>query len=179
VLPAGESIELRVGRGTNTANGQFWGQGRPVFENVVGGSQGVGDGAYLFDPQGDLRYWQIYPCSVGCDESLKGKVGFTVAAGSPESVHIANTSGGPIDLSEFEVESVPWFYEFQRGTVLQAGEAITLFVKRDPAMDTLFVKGWGLDSFLFTENRDVVTLRNPLGAPVLCAAWGGESCPTV
>ena len=179
VVPAGGSTELRVGNGSSGGATFHWGQGRPVFENATGGSQGIGDGGYLFDPQGDLRYAQIYPCTVGCVEPLQGKVGFSAEPRSPESVQISNISGGPIDLSEYEVENVPWFYEFQRGTVLQAGEAITLFVQRDPAMDTQFVKGWGFSQDLFANAKDVVTLRNPLGGPVVCAAWGGETCPDV
>ena len=126
VVPAGGSIEARVGAGGSGGSTFHWGEGRPVFENATGDSHGLGDGAYLFDPQGDLRYGQVYPCSVGCSEPLAGKVGFSAQPKSPESVQISNASGGPIDLFEYEVESAPWFYEFQRGTVLQPGEAITL-----------------------------------------------------
>jgi endonuclease YncB( thermonuclease family) len=179
VVPAGGAIELHVGNGPSAGGTYHWGQARPVFENATGGSKGIGDGAYLFDPQGDLRYWQVYPCSVGCDEPLQGKVGFTAQPKSPESVQISNISSGPIDLFEYEVESVPWFYEFRPGTVLQPGQAITLFVQRDPAMDTQFVKGWGFGQSLFADGGDVVTLRNPLGGPVVCAAWGGKNCPNV
>jgi endonuclease YncB( thermonuclease family) len=179
VVPPGGSIVLRVGNGSSGGGTFHWGQGRPVFENATGGSKGIGDGAYLFDPQGDLRFWQVYPCRVGCDEPLAGKVGFTAQPKTPESVQVSNISAGPIDLAEYEVESVPWFYEFRPGTVLQPGQAITLFVQRDPAMDTQFVKGWGFSQSLFADGGDVVTLRNPLGGPVVCAAWGGKSCPNV
>lgn len=178
-VPAGGSIVARVGSGASDASTYFWGQGNAVFQNVVGGQLGIGDGAYLFDPDGDLRAWRVYPCAVGCVEPLQGKVDFSAQPKNPESVRIANTSSGPIDLSEYEVESVPYFYEFARGTVLQPGEAITLFVARDPAADTQFVKGWGHARPLFGDQKDVVTLRNPLGAPVACAAWGGETCPSV
>ena len=46
-------------------------------------------------------------------------------------------------------------------------------------MDTQFVKGWGFSQNLFADAKDVVTFRNPAGAPVVCAAWGGETCPDV
>ena len=178
-VPAGGSILVRMGNGSSNASTYFWGQPHPVFQNVIGGGKAIGDGAYLFDPDGDLRASRVYPCFVGCAEPLTGKVDFTVHAADPESVRLANTSGGPIDLSEYEVESVPYFYEFARGTVLQPGQAITLVVKQRPEDDTQFVKGWGMNKFLFGDQRDVVTLRNPLGAPVVCAAWGGETCPSV
>ena len=57
---------MRVGKGSNNALNFFWGQSEPVFENVKRGRRGVGDGAYLFDPQGDLRAWRMYPCRPGC-----------------------------------------------------------------------------------------------------------------
>ena len=45
--------------------------------------------------------------------------------------------------------------------------------------DTQFVKNWASSKFLLADKKDVVTLRNPLGAPVTCAAWGGMRCPDV
>jgi endonuclease YncB( thermonuclease family) len=66
VIPPGGSIRVRVGKGSNNALNFFWGQSEPVFENVKRGRRGVGDGAYLFDPQGDLRAWRMYPCRPGC-----------------------------------------------------------------------------------------------------------------
>lgn len=50
----GASVLVRVGRGTADADTFFWGLPEPVFENL-------GDGGYLFDPQGDLRAYDIWP----------------------------------------------------------------------------------------------------------------------
>jgi hypothetical protein len=55
-----------MGKGSNTADTFFWGQLDPVFENIKRGQRGIGDGAYLFDPQGDLRAWRMYPCHGAC-----------------------------------------------------------------------------------------------------------------
>jgi hypothetical protein len=33
----------------------------PVFENATPDERGMGDGGYLFDPDGDLRGWDTYP----------------------------------------------------------------------------------------------------------------------
>jgi endonuclease YncB( thermonuclease family) len=64
VIAPGASVVARVGRGTNTATTFYWGLKRPAFENARDDGRGMGDGAYLFDPQGDLRAWMIYPCYV-------------------------------------------------------------------------------------------------------------------
>ena len=54
-LPPGESLTVYVGAGTDTWTEFFWDQRKPIFENPTGGERAMGDGAYLFDPQGDLR----------------------------------------------------------------------------------------------------------------------------
>ena len=179
VVPAGGSIRLRVGKGSNNASTFFWRQSAPVFENAQAGNRGIGDGGYLFDPDGDLRSWQVYPCTVGCVEPLKGKVNMSANRETPESITLQNTSSGPIDLTEYEVESSPYFYEFAPGTSLPPGESMVIVIAGNSADDTEFVKNWGFKKFLLADKKDVVTLRNPLGAPVTCAAWGGMRCPRV
>ena len=48
------------------------------FDNT--GANGVGDGAYLFDPQGDLRAWMTYPCRLGCTDPYTGALELTADA---------------------------------------------------------------------------------------------------
>jgi micrococcal nuclease len=63
-VAAGASIYVHVGRKpVKSAAGHFYyGLTSPIFENVTSTPGYLGDGAYLFDPQGDLRGWQQYPC---------------------------------------------------------------------------------------------------------------------
>ena len=44
----------------------YWGLDIPIFANVTDGAKCMGDGAWLFDPQGDLRAWYMYPCRAAC-----------------------------------------------------------------------------------------------------------------
>jgi hypothetical protein len=73
-LGPGETLTLHVGAGTPSPGDFFWGLKQTIFENSsVGGFHGMrnngdGDGAYVFDPQGDLRAWSIYPCLVACTD---------------------------------------------------------------------------------------------------------------
>lgn len=60
VVPAGGAVTVRVGRGAASGSVFHWGLGEPAFENPVGDGRAVGDGAYLFDPDGDLRSWHTY-----------------------------------------------------------------------------------------------------------------------
>ncbi len=65
-IPAKGSVYLHVGKGANTSTRFYWGNSVPIFENASGDPTYLGDGAYLFDPQGDMRAWQQYPCSYAC-----------------------------------------------------------------------------------------------------------------
>ncbi len=58
-IPAGGSVYVYCGAGTNTATRFYWDTGNP-FDNANGAPVYAGDGAYLFDPQGDLRFWHQY-----------------------------------------------------------------------------------------------------------------------
>lgn len=60
VVPAGGSIVLHVGKGTNGGGHYHWGLTKPVFDNPSEGPQWVADGGYLFDPNGNLRAAQQY-----------------------------------------------------------------------------------------------------------------------
>ena len=62
----GEQVRLRIGHGTDGDGTYYWGLDIPIFANVTGGAKWLGDGAWLFDPQGDLRAWYMYPCRAAC-----------------------------------------------------------------------------------------------------------------
>jgi micrococcal nuclease len=71
-IPAGVSVEpgsrvrVHIGSGTNDATNLYLNRSRPLYANPSGAPKWLGDGAFLFDPQGDLRAYQMYPCEVGC-----------------------------------------------------------------------------------------------------------------
>jgi micrococcal nuclease len=53
-VPAHGSIYVHVGRGRAHGDDFYWGLDHALFDETIG------DGGYLFDPQGDLRAWDIY-----------------------------------------------------------------------------------------------------------------------
>jgi micrococcal nuclease len=63
---AGQTLRLHVGSGTHDATNYYWGWTRPAFVNPTGSPEWLGDGGFLFDPDGDLRGWDMYPCFSGC-----------------------------------------------------------------------------------------------------------------
>jgi micrococcal nuclease len=60
----GSSVYVHVGQKPATAAARhfYYGLSAPIFENATSSPVYLGDGAYLFDPQGDLRGWHQYPC---------------------------------------------------------------------------------------------------------------------
>jgi endonuclease YncB( thermonuclease family) len=60
VAPAHGKVRVHVGRGKDGARNFYWGLREPIFENVKGPPTFMADGAYLFDPDGDLRAGTIY-----------------------------------------------------------------------------------------------------------------------
>jgi endonuclease YncB( thermonuclease family) len=66
VIQPGSRLRLKVGHGDNRDNVQYWGNNEAIFANVTGAPTWIGDGAWLFDPQGDMRFWDMYPCRYAC-----------------------------------------------------------------------------------------------------------------
>ena len=179
VIPAGGAIRVLPGRGRDTADTFHWGLGGSIWENVIGGAHAQGDGAYLFDPDGDLRAYVQYPCVISCRDPAAGRVSINATARGTELITLRNTSSTPLDLTEYEIESVPWFFEFSPGTILDPGQVLILYIQNGPGRRGAIVKEWGFNKSLLADRKDAVTLRNPLGAPVVCDSWGGVRCPNV
>ena len=107
VVQPGAVITLYAGKGTATATSFFWGSPTPKFPNSDEPG-GYGSGAYLFDPDGDLRTHTSFPCLVNCTDARAGKIKMAVnydAPGddqtNPNGEWVALTNPGPAtyDLS--------------------------------------------------------------------------------
>jgi endonuclease YncB( thermonuclease family) len=65
VLAPGGAVTVHVGRGAREDDALHWGLAAPAFENPTDDRRAMGDGAYLFDPEGDLRAGLIYGLEAG------------------------------------------------------------------------------------------------------------------
>jgi len=59
LIQPGQRITVKAGFGDNTAAEFFMNSPTPMFENIDK-FNGVGDGAYLLDEFGNMRFWTIY-----------------------------------------------------------------------------------------------------------------------
>lgn len=174
-LAPGEELKLYVGDGTDTWTEFFWDERRPVFENM-GGDRNVGDGAYLFDPEGDLRASMVYPCRENCTHPYQGTIAIEPKWRGREHVTLRNVSGIAVDLDGLRLHSRPYSYGFGRDSVLLPGEAMRVSIKGDPAADTRLDKHWGETGAILNNGGDVVRLSTYTGIDIACAAYGSKVC---
>jgi endonuclease YncB( thermonuclease family) len=154
-----------------------WGQQAPVFGNAGYDENAMGDGAYLFDPLGNVRASMTYPCRALCSDPLQGAVALSVDPnGRRESVTIANVTPGPIDLDGHVLKSPPQSYHFGPGSVLPPGGSMRIQIVGDTASDAAFDKRWGLAKPILRDAGDLVKLSSYTDITLACTAWGDKSC---
>jgi endonuclease YncB( thermonuclease family) len=171
-LPANGALTLHVGSGTNRGFDLFWGVHTLVFEDPP-----LGDGAYLFDPQGDLRAYMTYPCRVACTDPYQDAVALSATArGDDERITLRNVSQAGVDLDGYRLENPPYKYVFGTDSALAPGEEMTLQVDGDPRTDTRLVKHWGKTKRILDDTGDVVRLESFRGITLDCLAYGNAHC---
>ena len=175
-LPPGESLTVYVGGGTDTWTEFFWDQRKPIFENPTSGERAMGDGAYLFDPHGDLRAHMTYPCRTNCSDPYLGAVKVSAKPRGREHVTVRNTAAFAIDLDGYRLQSPPYTYAFPRDSVLQPGEEMTIDVLGDPAEDTRLEKHWGETGPILNNGGDKIRVSSFRGVQLDCYAYGSGSC---
>ncbi len=174
VAPAGGSLMVYVGSGTSTTTRVYWNRSTPIFENVTDDATAMGDGAYLFDPDGDMRYWMSYPCVGSCADSLQGKIEMTAQPSGDEYVYIRNTSTTSVDLDGYVLVNEPYSYPFRSTLVLEPGKRLRLYV--EPGRDTYLTLFWGKTSNILNNGGDSVSLRRHDDVMIDCYRWGDGVC---
>jgi endonuclease YncB( thermonuclease family) len=176
VLAPGRTVTVHVGRGTDTAEAFYWGFGAPVFENSNGDGRNLGDGGYLFDPQGDLRAAMVYPCLVACSDPNQGAVQVSAHPRRAESFAVRNVSDHAVDLYGYELALPGSTYDFGDWPPLAPGETLQVDVNGDPAQDTALRRHWGLGRMILPDPGGVVRLQTFTDITLSCDAWGSGSC---
>ncbi len=185
MLKGGGYLTVRVGRGTASSTTFFWGSSTPVFGNIsspqVEGD--LGDGAYLFDPQGGIRSQITYPCVLSCADPAAGKIALAPVIYDPAGDDASNPHGeiitiaavgSPVDLTRKVLVLGGHVVELPIGTVLQPGERLQ--VRSGRGTSSRLVRYWQSDGPLLGNAGGSVRLRNSEGTLLTCRAWGSASC---
>lgn len=177
-IPPNSTVSLNVGRGIDAPPGQlFWNLRGPIFDNASSTGTGGGDGAYLFDPDGDLRAHMQYPCRWSCSDKLKGAIRIDADYKSThEFVTLTNVSNDSADLEGYRLWTPGHTYAFVPPATIAPGDSMRVEIEGDPADDTALVKHWGLSGAVLGHSSDVVKLSTFDYVDVACLAWGTSSC---
>ena len=162
-LQPGDTLTLHTGRGTDQGLTRYWGLRLTLFPNV--GPDHLGDGAYLFDPQGDLRASMTYPCLVACEHPDAGALTLRAEPGGRESATIRNVSGRAVGLADKQLVVNDGF-AFPLGGTLAPGEERELRLGADLGMGRPIMRDGGGVARLATF-RDIT---------LACDAWGSGRC---
>jgi endonuclease YncB( thermonuclease family) len=175
-IPPNSSVTVYVGQGEPLNGEYYWNLTTPIFDNLSEDDRGRGDGAYLFDPQGDVRAMMVYPCRINCTDPFQGQVSIDVNPKKDEIMTLRNNAAAAIDLEDYQLKSKPYTYSFPAGSILQPGETMRVSTQGDPGDDTQFDKDWGMTSQILNNGGDSVMLVGYNGVRLACTAWGSTSC---
>jgi endonuclease YncB( thermonuclease family) len=171
----GATLTLHVGPRMSSASDFYWAQAAPVFENSADAGD-VGDGAYLFDPEGDLRAWMVYPCLVACSDPNQGALAMRAQPRGPERVEVTNRRDQPVDLYGYALTLNSAQFAFRQGDVLQPGETMTLYVQGDPADDSRDVRYLGVKGLLLGDSGGSTSVSTFNAIKLACVSWGSGRC---
>lgn len=172
VLGPGESV--RVVGGTGSGGGVLhWGNTNEIFSQV-------GDGAYLFDPDRDIRAYLEFPCKFECSDPLTGKVQVTAVYDGPgqgpesEWIDILNISDDPVDLFDYHLWDDGHVFHFAESLALPPGQIVRVHV--GTGSDSGFDLYWGKIQTLLQDSGDKVLLRGMDGRVVTRYKWPCTPC---
>ena len=178
-------VRLRVGTGTRTATTFYWGYTAPHLPNLSATNR-VGGGAYLFDPDGDLRAHTSYPCVYGrcLTPATRGKVRITVNYDAPGD-DLRNPNGEYLTITSLSTapQNLSWAVIQVGGNTLQLGDGSvlprkgsTIRVQVGKGTTTATRKYWGRTSGILTNTGGTAELRTAESVRIACAAWRAGRC---
>lgn len=179
-VPAGGTVTVHSGSGSNSGSHFYWGGTSTRFYNPS--PSGVhAFSAYLFDPDGDLRAWSMYPCTVGCGEPFSegANLRWTATYDPPgdesrnpnaETLQALNVGSDRIDLSYRVVTMNGYVLELPGGSFVDPGE--TLVVHMGRGTPSRLHAYWGHDRALLPNYGGAAMLRSNDGVAIACVQWG-------
>jgi endonuclease YncB( thermonuclease family) len=175
IVGPAQTVTVYAGHGISAGLDFYWGLNVPPFQNP-GDSRHLGDGGYLFDPDGDLRAYMLYPCVVACTSPDQGAVRVNAHPEKPEYVDLTNTSTHLVDLYGYAMWIPGSSYPFGQGSLLVPGQTMRLYIAGDPLRDSAFTRFWGLPGYMLRDAGGWVRLSTFDYITLGCDAWGSGRC---
>jgi micrococcal nuclease len=181
LFPAGTSVparsQIRVHVGCGHRDGDLhWCRRSSVLENATHDRRHMGDGAFLFDPRGNVRAARLYPCETDCTDPLTGQITLSGVLGTRD-LEVYNWTGAPIDLSGYSVrigfrdlDQPRSTAEFPLGTLVPPRADLLVqftYRYREPAPGVI----WWRNTIQLTYWGGMMALLSPDDRLVACEAW--------
>ena len=177
VIPAGGSLQIHAGHGSDNAQHKYMGFGYSIYSGI--------DGAFLLDPQGDIRLFDYWPCRGICDGpgALSPLIIDEVNWDAPgnddldpngEWIKVKNVGTSSVDLQDWHLESYPWIVYSADSRVMAPGSTVTFYVGH--GTNTATKVYWGQDKSILNTEGDAVALFDPSNNVADCFAYGSGSC---
>lgn len=178
--------ELRVHTGYGSRHGQdfYWDLSGSIFDQVAtssyGKSAGMGDGAFLLDPQGDFRAWNTYPCVLYCSDPSQSSLSISRvgprsgAHTNREYIDVHNYASHRVSLGHLQLRSWPYNYVFPYWWVLKAHDTVRVNIRAYHRANTAHNLYWTPAPYPILSDAnnevDLSTLRDVrIGR---CVHWG-------
>lgn len=170
----GSRLRVHVGSGSDTSSDIYMGFGNPIFSPM--------DGAFLLDPDEDLRAFDAWPCSGRCgpphgdlviEDVIYDGPGNDDADPNVEQIVVTNQGTASADFTDWRVESSPYTLHIQSGTIAP-GASATIQVGTGSNGGGIY--HWGKTSSILNNEGDQVLLVTPDGDIQDCASWGTGDC---
>ncbi len=176
-IAPGGALRLRAGIGSDTASTLYMGNSSPIFSAV--------DGAFLLDPDGDIRVFDLWPCRGLCGDAppadlVIDEVVYDIPGVNDdlqpngETITIRNVGDATVDLLDWRIESFPHLVYSESSRVLGPGQSVT--VKVGTGTSTSSVIHMQKSASILDNDGDVVVLVNPAGDVADCVSWGDRDC---
>lgn len=180
VVAPHDQVVLHTGRGHDNGHDFYFGHRAPYLDNIQTGHTHLASGAYLFDPRGNIRAHQTYPCMVDCHAALAGKLKLRVHPRKPEYAEVQNVAATPVDLEGYRVQVAYLSYWFANPTILQPGERLRIYGVRSEARrarsSARLVRSWNLHRYLLRDRYGAGMIATFDDIRVTCVTWGRGSC---
>jgi endonuclease YncB( thermonuclease family) len=170
-----------VRKGKNTKSNYHFGRSHEIFTNPTSQTGDIGDGVYLFDPDGDLRAHADYPCVYSCSKpALRITKVVADAAGDDnknangESITVKNTGGSNVQMWRVVLQFGGNIYRYGFGNVLKPGHSIV--VKMGKGKNTAATKHFGSKTSRLSNSGGKAWLRTTEAVQLTCTTWGNGHC---
>jgi endonuclease YncB( thermonuclease family) len=185
-VAGGRTLTVHIGSGKNRRYHRYLGRSVPMLGAASEGSEPhVGSGAYLVDPDGDLRAYQTWPCVRRCADPTRGALRMRVRHDPPgpdsddvngERIGLTNVGSRIIRTGKLVIDAHPYVYELPPKHRLKPGETLTIHAGK--GKDSRLQRYIGSSKPILNNAGDRVLVRTYDAIVVACEDWGsGRRCP--